>query len=151
MRILRASKPPHAASAKPNTIVTSSELAYGIGPLQVGTRENAEERVPERYASHIAQWESLCRGKKVAILRIVLIFGHDLFKSCNGTIHWRRCGAEHLCHELVCSSRPRANGSGGSAFCVDSIPSLLLNVCHDFFLSRLKSRDQSGEAARQNF
>lgn len=33
-------KPPHAASAKPNTTVTSSEFAYGIGPSPGGhTRE----------------------------------------------------------------------------------------------------------------
>src|SRR5690348_18132034 len=33
------------------------------------------------------------------------------FKSCNGTIHWRRCGAEHFCHELVCSTRSEEHTS----------------------------------------
>jgi hypothetical protein len=53
--ILLARKPPHAASAKPNTIVTSSEFAFGMGPLPDGC---ARERQGAVCCRHLISAES---------------------------------------------------------------------------------------------
>src|SRR4051812_28525713 len=98
-------------------------VEYTLGLLHrraQGSGVPAEVRIPHRSMGRVPR-------QKLAILRIVLIYGHDLFKRCTATIPRNRCWTEQRCDELVCSSACRASIAGSSASRVDRVPGLFLN------------------------